>query len=208
MSPVFSVFLVAVTVGSFGMQALRIRRHGAAGVSRSTWMGLLVSVTLWSVYGIAVRDWTITATNIPLVVVATLIMVAMVRDGAAHRYDVPAAVGGTLAACAVAVPTIGPDAVGAAAATIVVARIVPQLVTAVRADDVTGVSITTWLGNIANKVPWGIYGFLVADIWMTWASVMATALSLAIVLVVVVRRRGAAVLVEVDTEGIPVVGPA
>lgn len=208
MSPAFSVFLVAVTVGSFGMQALRIRRHGAAGVSRSTWMGLLVSVTLWSVYGVAVRDWTITATNIPLVVVATLIMVAMVRDGAAHRFDVPAAVGGTLTACAVVVPTVGPDAVGAAAATIVVARIVPQLVTAIRAEDVTGVSVTTWLGNIANKVPWGIYGILVADVWMTGASVMATVLSLAIVLVVVGRRRGVPAPAEVDADGIPVVGPA
>lgn len=187
----FSVFLVAITLGSFAMQAMRIRRYGAAGVSRPTWMGLMASVTLWSVYGISVSDWTITATNLPMMVVASLIMVAMVRDGAASRYDVPAAVGGTLAACAVLVATVGPDAVGATAATTAVARIGPQLGTAVRAPDVTGVSITTWLGNIANKVPWGIYGFLVADVWMTGAAVFATILSAAIVLVVVVRRRGA-----------------
>lgn len=189
MNPLFSVALVAVTIGSFLLQAVRIRRYGAAGVSRSTWLGLLISVTLWSVYGIAVADWTITAANVPLVGVATTIVLAMARDGAAHRLDPLLAGGGTLAACAVALPTVGPGAVGAGAATLVVVRIVPQLVTAVRAHDVVGVSITTWLGNVANKVPWAIYGFVVADVWMTWAASIAVVLSLAIVAVVLGRRR-------------------
>lgn len=195
----FSVFLVVVTVGSFLVQAVRIRRHGAAGVSRSTWLGLLMSVTLWSTYGVAVSDWTITAANIPMVLVSSVILWAMVRDGAARPRDPVLALGATLAGSAVALPTVGAGAVGAAAATLVVARIVPQLVEAARAPDVVGVSITTWLGNVANKVPWAVYGVLVADVWMTGAAIGAVVLSLAIVLVVLVRRRPPGFTPEVAT---------
>lgn len=193
MSPVFNVALIVVSIASFAMQARRIRLHGAAGVSRSTWLGLLVSVTLWSVYGISVADWTITATNVPLMGVAASIIVAMARDGAAHRRDPWVAGGVTLGAALGAVALVGPAVVGAAAATIVVARIVPQLVEAVRAVDVVGISVTTWWGNVANKVPWAIYGFGVADVWMAWGAAIAVVLSLAIVAVVVVRRRTAPV---------------
>ena len=163
-------------------------------MSRSTWLGLLVTVTLWGVYGVTVSDWTITATNVPLVFVATSIVLAMVRDGAAEHRHLWLTGVGTLVAGLVVVALIGPAPVGAAAATVTVARILPQLTTAVQAADVAGVSITTWLGNVANKVPWAIYGFGVADLWMGTASVAAVVLSRAIVAVVVVRRRDAPVL--------------
>lgn len=185
----FSVPLVVVSIASFAVQAVRIRRVGAAGVSRSTWLGLLVSVTLWSVYGISVGDWTITATNVTLVGVAAWIVGAMARDGAAHPRDPWVAGGVTLGAAVGAVVLIGPAVVGAAAATIVVVRILPQLVAAVRAPDVVGISVTTWWGNVANKVPWTVYGIGVADVWMAWGAGIAVVLSLAIVAIVVVRRR-------------------
>lgn len=187
----FTIPLVVVSIGSFMMQARRIHTVGAAGVSRATWLGLLVTVTLWGVYGVAVSDWTITATNIPLVFVASAIVLAMVRDGAAQRRDLWLTGGGALAAALVVVATVGPAPVGAAAATVTTVRILPQLVTAVQAVDVAGVSITTWLGNVANKIPWTIYGFGVADVWMGWGAAIAVVLSLAIVAVVVVRRRAA-----------------
>ncbi len=60
----FTIPLVLVSIASFLMQARRIHQYGAAGVSRSTWLGLLVTVTLWGVYGITVSDLTITATNV------------------------------------------------------------------------------------------------------------------------------------------------
>lgn len=209
----FTIPLVLVSIGSFLMQARRIQQVGAAGVSRSTWLGLLVTVTLWGVYGISVSDWTITATNVPLVFVATSIVLAMVRDGAARARDLWLTGGGALMTALVTVATVGPGPVGAAAATVTVVRILPQLLTAVQAADVAGVSITTWLGNVANKVPWAIYGFGVADVWMAWGAVIAVVLSLAIVTVVVVRRRGADLPVEVDPrefdpEEIPIAGPA
>ena len=188
----FTIPLVLVSIGSFLMQARRIQQVGAAGVSRSTWLGLLVTVTLWGVYGITVSDWTITATNVPLVFVAASIVLAMVRDGAARRRDLWLTGGGALVGALVVVATIGPAPVGAAAATVTTVRILPQLVTAVQAADVAGISITTWLGNVANKVPWTIYGFGVADVWMGWGAALAVVLSLAIVAVVVVRRRGGA----------------
>lgn len=186
----FRVFLVLVTVGSFGVQVLRIRRHGAAGVSRSTWLGLLVSVTLWATYGLAVRDWTILVANIPVIPVAWAVVHAMARAGAARVVDAPLALGLTVVAGQLAVPTIGPGAVGAAAAILVVTRILPQLVEAIRSPDVTGISVTTWWGNIANKVPWAIYGiFLIDDLWVGGAAALAVALSGGIVAVVLVRRR-------------------
>ena len=188
----FTIPLVLVSIGSFLMQARRIQQVGAAGVSRSTWLGLLVTVTLWGVYGVTVSDWTITATNVPLVFVAVSIVLAMVRDGAAKRRDLWLTGGGALGAALLAVATVGPGPVGAAAATVTVVRILPQLLTAVQATDVAGISITTWLGNVANKVPWAIYGFGVADVWMAWGAAIAVVLSLAIVAVVVVRRRGGA----------------
>lgn len=189
MNPAFDVALVVLSVASFAMQGRRIRQHGAAGVSRSTWLGLLVSVTLWSVYGVSTRDWTITATNVALVGVAVSIILAMAREGAARPRD-PLVVGGlTLGLALVAVGVVGPGVVGASAATIVVGRIVPQLVDAVRAPDVVGIAVSTWWGNVANKVPWAVYGFGVADVWMAWGSLVATVLSLAIVVVVGVRRR-------------------
>lgn len=185
----FTIPLVLVSIASFLMQARRIHQFGAAGVSRSTWLGLLVTVTLWGVYGISVSDWTITATNVPLVFVATAIVLAMVRDGAARRRDLWVTGGVALAAALVVVATVGPGPVGAAAATVTVVRILPQLSTAVQAVDVAGISITTWLGNVANKVPWAIYGIGVADVWMAWGAGIAVVLSLAIVAVVVSRRR-------------------
>ena len=203
MHPVFNVALVIVSIGSFLMQAVRIRQHGAAGVSRSTWLGLLVSVTLWSVYGVSVSDWTITATNVPLVAVATVIIVAMVRDGAARARDPWVTGGGTLAAALLGVALVGPGVVGAAAAILGVVRIVPQLVAAVRAPDVAGISVATWWGNVANKVPWTIYGIGVADVWMTVSASVATVLSLAIVTIVVVRRVPAASVVTPAGPGCP-----
>ncbi len=121
--------------------------------------------------------------------VATAIVLAMVRDGAARRRDLWVTGGVALTAALVVVVTVGPGPVGAAAATVTVARILPQLSTAVQAVDVAGVSITTWLGNVANKVPWAVYGFGVADVWMGWGAAIAVVLSLAIVGVVLVRRR-------------------
>lgn len=189
MSPVLSIGLVLLNVVSFSLQARRIRQVGAAGVSRSAWVGLLVSVTLWTAYGLAVHDWTIAAANAPLVLVAVVILRAMVRAGAARRSD-PWAFGlGTVVAASVGIALVGPAAAGSVAATIVVARILPQLVAAVRSRDVAGISIGTWLGNIANKVPWTLYGLAVADVWMTWGAAIAVVLSLAIVLVVLARRR-------------------
>jgi uncharacterized protein with PQ loop repeat len=198
----FTIPLVLVSIGSFLMQARRIQQVGAAGVSRTTWLGLLVTVTLWGVYGVTISDWTITATNIPLVFVASAIVLAMVRDGAARRRDLWLTGGGALAAALLAVATVGPAPVGAAAATVTTARILPQLVTAVQGADVAGVSITTWLGNVANKVPWTIYCFGVADVWMGWGAAIAVVLSLAIVAVVVIRRRdGAPALTPEPVDG-------
>lgn len=193
----FRVFLVLVTAGSFMVQVLRIRRFGPAGVSRSTWLGLLVSVTLWATYGLAVGDWTILVANLPVIPVAWAVVHAMARAGAARVIDAPLALGATVLGGQLALPTIGPAAVGAAAATLVVVRILPQLVEAVRAPDVAGISVTTWWGNIANKVPWTIYGLvLIDDLWVGGAAALAVALSGAIVVVVLVRRRGVAVPVS------------
>lgn len=190
----FRVLLVVVTVGSFAVQVARIRRHGAAGVSESTWIGLLMSTALWSTYGVAISDWTVLAANIPNVPVAWAVVHAMARAGHARTIDAPLAFGATLAAAVVGLAVVGPDAVGLAGSIVVVGRIVPQLVEAVRADDVAGVSVTTWLGNVANKVPWSVYGlFLIGDVWLGGSAAVAVVLSLGIVAVVTMRRRREAV---------------
>lgn len=184
----FQLILVAITLGSILVQAARVRRHGAAGVSAATWLGLVASVALWCAYGIVLGDMALIATNAPGFVVALVIVATLVRAGATTVRVLV----GVLAMTAVwilgALLLDTPGAIGAAASAMLVGRIVPQLMLAQRADDVTGVSIFTWVANAVTKLPWALYGLAIGDAWVGGSALVGVVLSLMIVAVVTAKR--------------------
>lgn len=184
----FQLLLVVITLASVLVQAVRVHRHGAAGVSAATWLGLVASVSLWCAYGIVLGDLALIATNAPGFLVALVIVVTLVRAGATSYRLLALVVVATGVWIGGALLIGRPGAMGAAASAMLVGRILPQLVVAVREADVTGVSIVTWVSNAITKLPWALYGLAIGDVWVGGSAAVGVVLSLVIVAVVGAKR--------------------
>lgn len=185
----FQLFLVVVTVGSVALQAWRVHRHGAAGVSVVTWMGLSASTACWLTYGLALGDVALIATNVPAFLVSVVIMVTLVRAGVATWRTWLLVLAATGIFIAASLATVGSAPIGAAASAFLVGRIFPQLWLALREEDVTGISIGTWVGNAVTKAPWAVYGIAIGNVFVGGSALIGVVVSLVIV-AVVLRRRG------------------
>lgn len=180
MGTVLSLLLLAVTVGALLLQLRTIRRAGTAGLAPSTWFGLVASSLVWLGYGVATGDATVVAVNVVVLLVGLRLVVAILHAAAVPptRFTVHLVV--PALAWAGAWAGDAPWLLGVVGTAIVVGRLVPQVVQAVRAADRSGISAGSWLGNAGVNVVWALYGTEIGDVLVWLPSVVSVTLSLVI----------------------------
>ena len=184
MGHALSAVLLVITVGSLLLQLRTVRRVGTAGLSPSTWFGLVASTLVWLGYGVAMREPTVIVTNVLVLAVGGALALTILR-----RVPVPAArlvpylAGPVLVWCAA---LVAGEAwlLGVAGTALVIGRLLPQLVQAVVAVDRSGISRGAWVGNGTTNVVWAAYGFTTGDPFVSWPSVASAGLSFLLVALV------------------------
>lgn len=183
---IVSVLLVVTgliaTIGtvSFGIpQAVKVTRDRAAeGVSQTTWWLALAICWPWGAYGFKSGDWFLLVTNVVAALVAIWVLAAC-NPGRTWRVLLRAAV---MSAVAVVVLTLAPANVLiiVATATLVASR-APQLILLFRVQAAKDVSIATWWLSLLTGASWTVYGLLKADPVIYVANGIATTMTIAIV---------------------------
>lgn len=180
MGPALRVILLVVTVGALLLQLRTVLRVGTAGLAPATWFGLVASALVWLGYGIATSEATVIMVNVPVLLVALAIVAAIVRSGLVPMVAVtPYLIGPVLVWCG-AWLTGASWLLGVAGTSLVVGRLLPQLVRALQAIDRSGISVGAWLGNGATNLVWAAYGFNSGDGFVLWPSVTSAILSFTI----------------------------
>jgi uncharacterized protein with PQ loop repeat len=184
MTDVLGYTAAAVSCVQLVPQVLRtVRSRNTAGVAPAMWALLGAQSAAWLVYGSARGLWPSVIVNVVLVGCVAV----MLRTMRAERAPGTARSIGLLAALLAAeavVLAVAPMAVLGTFASVLSALVFyPQVVMALRAVDLSGLSRPTWLITIGTSVLWAAYG-LAAGAPAVWAS---AAHNLALSLVVVAR---------------------
>ncbi len=198
--------LLVVTLLSIGMQLRTVVRVGAAGLSPATWLGLMTSTMFWFGYGVATGEMTLVTINIPVMLMALALVSVMVSQQVTTVRRAAPYVLIPLAGWLLAWATGSAAILGWGGTVLVVGRLLPQLVEAVRAEDRSGISPGAWIGNGSNKVVWAVYGFSIQDTFVAWPSAAAAVVSFVVVLLVMrpqgpTRRRRVVSLGTTRTRG-------
>jgi uncharacterized protein with PQ loop repeat len=181
--------LVLSTWAMFVPQAVQVFVTGAAGVSADAWAALLASRLAIVLYGLAVADpvqlW---AASLPTLASAMVLAAALRQASGVGRRRVAVwaivAAGVALAAAVTATATVASMALVASAAM----SSVPQLVAAVRATDLSGVSVTAWAASAVSSVLWIVHGVVDDFPAVVVSSIVWLVVSVAIAAVTTCRR--------------------
>ncbi len=183
----FAVGWVAVALGTTAayLQFRRVGRHGAHGVSLSTWTLFVLLAIFWMLYGLSVRSW-------PLLVGTVLALPwqlsILVRLRPWQRWDVVARALALVLVCSLA-PALWWGWTGAVlgAGSAGTFTRVPQLAAVLRSSAVSGVSSGSWLLGVAVSSLWVVY-YLGARLWAVLV-VTALAGTMSLGIAVLSRRR-------------------
>jgi uncharacterized protein with PQ loop repeat len=195
---------VAVSCVQFVPQVVRTVRTGDLdGVSPLMWAVLTAQGVAWATFGWRAGLVPSVLTNLVLLASAVVMLQRLVAGGAAgaQRALVAAAL---LLAVDVAVILALPNAVlGGLAAAIAMVSQVPQVVTALRTDDLSGLSRPMFLLGALAGACWFLFGLGTAQpaIWVSASFV--TALTVVILARIVVTSRRSA-LAGTDSGTVPV----
>jgi uncharacterized protein with PQ loop repeat len=182
--------LVLSTWAMFVPQAARVFVVGAAGVSADAWAAMLAGRLAIVLYGLAVANpvqlW---AASLPTLASGAILAAALGAASADARRRVAVwaigAAGVALAAAVTATVAIASVALVASAAM----SSVPQLIAAMRAPDLSGVSVAAWVASAVSSVLWIVHGVVDDFLAVVVASVVWLAISAAIVAVVLRRQQ-------------------
>lgn len=194
---------LVATIGtvSFGIpQAIKVTRDRAAeGVSQTTWWLALAICWPWGAYGFQSGDWFLLITNIAAALVAVWVLAAC-NPGRTFRVLLRAI---ALSAVAVTILAVAPVnlLVIVATATLVASR-APQLLLLFRVQTAKDVSIVTWWLSLLTGASWTIYGLLKADPVIYVANGIATAMTIAIVVRLLVFQASKGRASSAGAEGI------
>lgn len=137
-----------------------LRTRSVAGVSGPTaWLGLVINAA-WVAYGLGRGLLPVAVLSIAYVIGYALIVALLVRGGNRHGIGLAAATAVVAAALTV---TAGWAVLGTALAVTVGAQFVPQVLTAWRSEDLTGLSAGTYLVCAMDGLVWGGFGLLSGD---------------------------------------------
>lgn len=173
------------------IQALRIHRSGARGVSLATWLFSVFCGAIWLSYGFLFHVPAEVVASAPFLVMATVVVALSAHD----QHRVGRALAGLLglAALTLGATLLGTDhahrwvvAVLAVASSVVL--YLPQLVVALRSRDLSGVSVVSAALGLVTSGCWLAYGLLIHQppIYLPCAVIIP---SIVIILVQVARHR-------------------
>ena len=176
-----AVLCPVLTVARGVPQAVRVCKAPAAGVSRETWLLVIVVAELWLAYGFVFRVPAQIAANAPNVVLAGLIVLVVARADGTLGQSVAAVIALSAAAAAVTAASLVTNAGWVISVPAVVGSLVlfvPQLAKVLQVSDLGGVSLTTWLLALLAATSWGVYGLRIHQppIWIPCAVTVPSSL--------------------------------
>jgi uncharacterized protein with PQ loop repeat len=177
---VFGALAVALSFLFVWPQVIRLARsHDTDGVSAvsSLWAG--TGYALWVAYGLRNGLPAVTIANSQLTVGFTIITVMVLRYGPPVPRLVPAAalVAAAVAALSVLAP---PQVPGIVAVAVASSAFLPQAYASLTRDDLSGVSVPTYLLITAACTSWLIFGILEHDIIVAVPSILVAPVTLLI----------------------------
>ncbi|MDA8297186.1 MAG: PQ-loop domain-containing transporter [Actinomycetota bacterium] len=185
---VLAVVAPGLTIARTVPQGVRVARHGAEGVSVSTWVLLLAVAELWTIYGFFAKVPAEVATNVPngLLCLAVVVLVARRRKEVARTLVLTALVSAAVALLSVLCALGHVEGIEAAVSVAgSLSLYLPQLVIALRARDLSGVSLSSWLLALCGSIAWGAYGLFIHKVAVYVPTIVmlpsAAAISIAIV---------------------------
>jgi uncharacterized protein with PQ loop repeat len=151
-------------------QPIRLIRTGVPdGVSPLMAMNIALTELAWLAYGLGtglVPVWAVSLPAFPLALLTVVLLRAQIR-----RADV---IGAVLWAVLILIAWVG-GALGAVLGLSVVVQYGPQVWTALRQDDLDGISPTMWKLAFIDALTWGAYGLAVGDPALLGYTVMLSA---------------------------------
>lgn len=188
MTAVLAVVAPGLTIARTVPQGLRLARHGAEGVSVFTWVLLLAVAELWTIYGFFAKVPAEVATNVPngLLCLTVVVLVAHRRQEVGHTLVLTALASGAVALLSVLCALHHVEGIEAAVSVAgSLSLYLPQLVIALRAGDLSGVSLSSWLLALCGSIAWGAYGLAIHKVAVYLPTIVmlpsAAAISIAIV---------------------------
>ncbi len=169
------------------------RMHSVEGIAPNGTLHGVAATCLWAVYGAATGVVPLTISNLTVLAAMLLIGAAQVR----HRVLAGRTLALTLcasAAVALLSAAVSPVLTGVIAIAVGATSILPQAIHVLRADDLSGVSVTTYGLLVLTALAWSSYGLLIGD----WLVVAPNALVLpcsALIAVKAMRAQTSAALV-------------
>ncbi len=118
--------------------------------------------TLWSVYGLSQGDAAVGGSNFLIVVAIALLARAMVKHGILSASRFYATVFAVTAFAFICV-SVSPGVTGFIAFVVGASSVLPQTFTSAKSDDLSGVSLPTYVLLFFTAVAWSAYGFIVKD---------------------------------------------
>ena len=174
---IFGTLAVLVTVVQFAPQAIKVHRTGTAGVSVGTWALFTVTMASWLSYGLVTRQLSLILVNL---VVGPLAWSILARLGLDPKHRRKVVLAFLLALLGAGVTAVIPAIAVFFLAFIEVVAIVPQLVEVFRPEDLSGVSVATWLATAFAQSLWGIYGAVASQLAVSLGGFAGGALAVVI----------------------------
>jgi MtN3 and saliva related transmembrane protein len=192
LDPVETVGLVATGLAwvQFVPQVVRTARSGdVSGVSPAMWAVLAAQAIAWMVFGARAGLVPSIATNVVLGTAAAVMLVLLARDRARGYVRALSFLGVVVAIEAATLVGLPNAAMGLVAAALSTVAFVPQARTALRSDDLSGLSRSMWVLSVVAGLAWCTYGIGRAS-FPIWASAGFSTLLSAVVLarIVAVER--------------------
>lgn len=175
---------VGLAWGLAAAQWLRARRS-PAGISVLSWAVFCALNLTWVVYALGVGNPYLVANGAG----AAALNVALLTRIDPHRGRTLGLVGATAALGAATGVVLGWPVVAVWAFALAVFLRWPQVAELLRAPDVEGVSLTSWVLAAVNNAVWVVVGILEGDAWFSAVSILLGVSSLTVVALILRRRR-------------------
>lgn len=148
-------------------QVWRMVRHDTShGISPFSVAHGLVGSAMWFTYGISMSREAIWFSNGSFIVAQLIIISVLYRHGSMPVGLMVKFAAALSALLLIAVP-VSPSVVGWMATTVSVTSLMPQVLHVVKAENLHGISVVSWLMTILSSASWMIYGWMLGDIIMS-----------------------------------------